>query len=262
MMRSLWTAGSGMMAQQLSIDVISNNLSNVNTTGFKKSRVDFQDLLYQTVRAAGTPIIQGAQIPTGIQIGHGVRSVATQKIYTPGDFKQTDAPFDMLIEGDGFFQVLLPDGSIAYTRDGAFKKDGQGKIVTSDGFPMEPEIYIPEDATKISIGTDGTVSILRASEDEPEEVGQVELATFVNPAGLASVGRNLLRVTAASGPAIEGIPGLDGFGTIAQGYLEMSNVQVVEEMVNLIVAQRAYEVTSKAIQASDEMLQTANNIRR
>ncbi len=262
MMRSLWTAGSGMMAQQLNIDIISNNLSNVNTTGFKKSRVDFQDLLYQTVRAAGTPIIQGAQIPTGIQLGHGVRPVATQKIYTPGDFKQTDAPFDMLIEGDGFFQVLLPDGNIAYTRDGAFKKDGQGKIVTSDGFSLEPELIIPDDATKISIGTDGTVSIIRSGGEEPEMVGQVELAQFINPAGLSSVGRNLLRVTAASGPPIEGTPGLDGFGTIAQGYLEMSNVQVVEEMVNMIVAQRAYEVTSKAIQASDEMLQTANNIRR
>ncbi|HQD39829.1 MAG TPA: flagellar basal-body rod protein FlgG [Bacillota bacterium] len=262
MMRALWTAGSGMKAQQMNIDVISNNLANVNTTGYKKSRVDFQDLLYQTIRAAGTPIIQGAQIPTGIQIGHGVRPVATQKLYTPGDFKQTDAPFDLLIEGDGFFQVLLPDGNIAYTRDGAFKKDGQGKIVTSDGFPLEPEIIIPEDATEISIGTDGTVSVLLAGSQEPMYVGQIELAHFINPAGLASVGRNLLLPTAASGPAITGTPGLDGFGTLAQGYLEMSNVQVVEEMVNMIVAQRAYEVTSKAIQTSDEMLQIANNLRR
>jgi flagellar basal-body rod protein FlgG len=251
-----------MIAQQLNIDVISNNLSNVNTTGFKKSRVDFQDLLYQTMRAAGTPIIQGAQIPTGIQIGHGVRSAATQKIYTPGDFKQTDAPFDMLIEGDGFFQVLLPDGNVAYTRDGAFKKDGQGKIVTSDGFSLEPELIIPDDATDISIGTDGTVSVLRAGSQDPELIGQIELAHFINPAGLSSTGRNLLLTTAASGPAVTGTPGLDGFGTIAQGYLEMSNVQVVEEMVDMIVAQRAYEVSSKAIQTSDEMLQIANNLRR
>jgi len=262
MMRSLWTAGSGMIAQQLNIDNIANNLANVNTTGYKKSRIDFQDLLYQTTRAAGTPVIQGAQVPTGIQIGHGVRPVSTQKIFTQGEFKPTDGPLDILIEGEGFFQVLLPDGSVAYTRDGAFKRDGEGKVVNSDGFPLAPELEIPEDATDISISTDGNISIRIKGSDTPQSIGQIELVKFVNAAGLKSIGRNLYKATAASGEPILGIPGLDGFGTIAHGYLEMSNVQVVEEMVSMIVAQRAYEVNSKAIQAADEMLLTANNLRR
>src|SRR5690554_5967876 len=167
MMRSLWTAGSGMIAQQLNIDNIANNLANVNTTGYKKSRIDFQDLLYQTTRAAGTPVIQGAQVPTGIQIGHGVRPVSTQKIFTQGEFKPTDGPLDILIEGEGFFQVLLPDGSVAYTRDGAFKRDGEGKVVNSDGFPLAPELEIPEDATDISISTDGNISIRIKGSDTP-----------------------------------------------------------------------------------------------
>ncbi|MDD2432024.1 MAG: flagellar basal-body rod protein FlgG [Firmicutes bacterium] len=262
MMRSLWTAGSGMMAQQLNIDNIANNLANVNTTGYKKSRIDFQDLLYQTTRSAGTPVIQGAQVPTGIQIGHGVRPVSTQKIFTQGEFKPTDGPLDINIEGDGFFQVLMPDGSVAYTRDGAFKRDGEGRVVNSDGFPLAPELIIPDDATDISISTDGNISIRVKGNDIPQSIGQIELVKFVNAAGLKSVGRNLYKATAASGEAILGIPGLDGFGTLAHGYLEMSNVQVVEEMVSMIVAQRAYEVNSKAIQAADEMLQTANNLRR
>lgn len=262
MMRSLWTAASGMVGQQFNIDTIANNLANVNTTGFKKSRVDFQDLLYQTVRYAGTPLTAGAQIPTGIQLGHGVRSVATQKMFSQGTFRQTDNPLDLVIEGDGFFQVLLPDGTVAYTRDGAFKKDGQGRLVTSDGFTLEPEILIPDEAVSINIGSDGTVSILRSGADQPETIGQIELARFVNPAGLKSVGHNLLTATAASGDPILGTPGLEGLGALAQGYLEMSNVQVVEEMVNMIVAQRAYETNSRAIQASDDMLQTANNLRR
>ena len=251
-----------MIAQQLNIDNIANNLANVNTTGYKKSRIDFQDLLYQTTRAAGTPVIQGAQVPTGIQIGHGVRPVSTQKIFTQGEFKPTDGPLDILIEGEGFFQVLLPDGSVAYTRDGAFKRDGEGKVVNSDGFPLAPELEIPEDATDISISTDGNISIRIKGSDTPQSIGQIELVKFVNAAGLKSIGRNLYKATAASGEPILGIPGLDGFGTIAHGYLEMSNVQVVEEMVSMIMAQRAYEVNSKAIQAADEMLQTANNLRR
>jgi len=262
MMRSLWTAASGMSAQQFNIDTISNNLANVNTGGFKRSRVDFQDLLYQTLRFAGTPTTQGAQIPTGIQMGHGVRPVATQKIFTQGTFKQTDNPLDIVIEGQGFFQILLPDGSIAYTRDGAFKKDAEGRLVTSDGFPLEPEIIVPEDAVEITIGSDGTVSVILTNQDEPQNIGNIELARFVNPAGLSSFGRNLFIATAASGPPIIGTPGLDGFGIVAQGYLELSNVQVVEEMVNMIISQRAYESNSKAIQASDDMLQTANNLRR
>lgn len=262
MMRSLHTAASGMAGQQFNIDTIANNLANVNTTGFKKSRADFQDLLYQSVRFAGTPVTEGAQIPTGIQIGHGVRTVATQKIFTQGTFKQTDNPLDVIIEGDGFFQVLMPDGTIAYTRDGAFKQDANGRIVTSDGFFLEPEVMIPEDAVQIAIGTDGTVSVTISGDNEPQTVGQIELARFVNPAGLQSAGRNLFFATAASGAPLVGTAGLEGFGNLAQGFLEMSNVQVVEEMVAMITSQRAYEVNSRAIQASDDMLQTANNLRR
>ena len=262
MMRSLWTAASGMTGQQFNIDTIANNLANVNTTGFKKSRVDFQDLLYQSVRHAGAPVTDGAQIPTGLQMGHGVRVVATQKIFTQGTFRQTDNPFDLVIENDGFFQILLPDGTIAYTRDGAFKKDGTGRLVTSDGFFLEPEIVIPDDALEVTIGTDGTGSVTLPGDPEPQYIGQIELARFINPAGLQSYGRNLYLATASSGPPIVGTPGLDGFGMITQGWIEMSNVQVVEEMVNMITSQRAYEVNSKAIQASDDMLQTANNLRR
>lgn len=262
MMRSLWTAGSGMVAQQFNVDTIANNLANVNTAGFKKSRVDFQDLLYQTLRFGGTPVTAGARLPTGIELGHGVRPVAIQRIFSQGTVRQTDNPLDLLIEGEGFFSVLLPDGTVAYTRDGSFKKDGEGRIVTSDGFLLQPEILIPEDAVAISIGADGTVAVQRPGETEPEEVGVIELARFVNPAGLRAHGRNLFLPTAASGPAVEGRPGEPGFGSLAQGYLELSNVQVVEEMISMIVAQRAYEVNAKAIQASDEMLQAANNLRR
>lgn len=262
MMRSLWTAASGMAGQQFTVDTIANNLANVNTAGFKKSRVDFQDLLYQTLRFAGTPVTAGAEIPTGIQVGHGVRPVATVKIFSQGTFRETNNPLDLVIEGDGFFQILLPDGTVAYTRDGAFKKDSEGRIVTSDGFVLEPEIIVPPDAIEISVGTDGTVSVVRVGGGEPEQIGRIELARFVNPAGLRNYGRNLFLATAASGPPIVGQPGLDGFGAIAQGFLEMSNVQVVEEMVNLILAQRAYDANSKAIQASDDMLQSANNLRR
>lgn len=262
MMRALWTAASGMNGQQYKIDTTANNLANVNTTGFKKSRVDFQDLLYQTVRHAGTPVTAGAQIPTGIQVGHGVRPVATQKIFTPGPSQQTDNTYDIAIEGDGFFQVLLPDGTVSYTRDGAFKRDSDGRLVTSDGFPMEPEVRIDDDALSVNIGSDGTVSVQVAGDDRPIEVAKIALARFVNPAGLRNDGRNLYSSTAASGEAIVGEAGLDGFGNLAQGYLEMSNVQVVEEMVSMIVAQRAYETNSKAIQAADDMLQTANNLRR
>ncbi len=237
-------------------------MANVNTTGFKKSRVDFQDLLYQTVKYAGTPSTAGAQVPTGIQVGHGVRTVATQKMFSQGMYQQTDNPLDVVIEGDGFFQVLLPDGGIRYTRDGAFKLDTDGRITTSDGFPIEPEIVVPADSLELSIASDGTVTVMRPGAEEPEPIGEIQIVRFVNPGGLKSEGRNLFTATAASGEPIVGTPGLDGFGTLAQHFLEMSNVQVVEEMVNMIVAQRAYESNSKAIQASDEMLQAANNLRR
>jgi flagellar basal-body rod protein FlgG len=262
MMRALWTAGSGMVAQQSNIDVISNNLANVNTTGFKKSRSDFQDLMYQTIRQAGATTGPDNRLPSGVQIGHGVRQVATQKIYTQGSFQETGNSLDMAIEGDGFFQVTMPDGTISYTRDGSFKKDEQGRIVTSEGYPLEPQITIPENATDISISSTGIVSATIPDQTETQEIGQLQLARFVNSAGLENIGRNLLRETAASGAPVVTDPGTDGSGTLVQKYLEMSNVQVVEEMVNMIVAQRAYEVNSKAITTADEMLQQANNLKR
>jgi len=261
MMRGLWTAASGMSAQETNIDVIANNLANVNTTGFKTSRVDFQDLYYQTVTAAGTGS-EGNQIPTGIQIGLGVRTASVQKLFTPGDFRQTGNPLDIAIEGDGFFQVTGSDGQAAYTRDGAFKLDGQGRLVNSDGYALEPELVIPAEAQGISIGPDGTVSVTMPGQSETQQVGQIQLVRFLNPSGLSSLGHNLFMTTAASGEATTGTPGSQGYGRLAQGTVEMSNVQIVEEMVNMIVAQRAYEINSKAIQATDEMLSMANNLRR
>ena len=262
MLRTLSIAASGMQAQALNIDVIANNLANVNSSGFKRSRADFQDLLYQTLRPPGVTAAGGNQVPTGIQLGHGTRTAAVQKIFLQGDYQHTQNELDIAIEGDGFFQIMQPNGDVAYTRAGAFKLDSEGQIVTSDGYLMEPGISIPSDTVSVTIGTDGTISILQAGENEPTDLGNVELARFVNPAGLKSIGRNLFVTSAASGDAISGTGGENGFGTIAQGYLEMSNVSVVEEMVNMITAQRAYEINSKAIQAADEMLQMANNIKR
>jgi flagellar basal-body rod protein FlgG len=262
MLRSLWIAASGMEAQTLNIDVISNNLANVNTAGFKRSRADFQDLLYQTLRAPGSSSSTGTEVPTGIQLGQGVRPVAVQKLFLQGDYQQTQNELDMAIEGDGFFQVMQPNGEVAYTRSGAFKLDSQGRVVTSDGYTLDPELTVPIDATGVYIGTDGTVSVMQPGNTDASEIGTIQLARFPNPAGLQSIGRNLLLPTTASGAAVTGTGGEDGFGTIAQGFLEMSNVSVVEEMVNMIVAQRAYEINSKAIQTSDEMLQLANNVKR
>lgn len=262
MLRSLWTAASGMQAQQVNIDVLSNNLANVNTTGFKRSRADFQDLLYETLRLAGASSSSTTEVPTGIQLGHGTRPAAVQKIFMQGEYKQTKNELDIAIEGDGFFQITMPDGETAYSRAGAFKVDSEGRIVTSDGYLMEPEISVPNDSMQIAIGTDGTVSVRQAGENQATEVGTIQLARFINPAGLNSIGRNLFLPTSASGDVITGTAGEDGFGTLAQGFLEMSNVSVVEEMVNLITAQRAYEINSKSIQAADEMLQIANNLKR
>lgn len=262
MIRSLWSAATGMQAQTLNIDVISNNLANVGTSGFKKSRAEFQDLLYQTLRSPGESSSADTQAPTGIQIGHGTRPSATQKIFSQGDFQNTENELDMAIEGDGFFQIIQPNGETAYSRGGSFKIDSDGRVVTSDGFALEPELTIPTDTVALSIGTDGTVSVLLSGENEATEIGNIELAQFTNPAGLNSIGRSLFSPTASSGDATTGTPGEDGYGTIAQGYLEMSNVSVVDEMVNMIVAQRAYETNSKTIQASDEMLQTATNLKR
>ena len=262
MIRSLWTSATGMQAQALNLDVIANNLANVNTAGFKKSRAEFQDLLYETIRPAGTSSSQDTQVPTGIQIGHGTRPSTVLKIFSQGDMENTKNELDLAIEGDGFFQIILPNGETAYTRDGAFKLDSDGRMVNSDGFALEPEITIPSDAVSISVGIDGTVSVLQAGDSIPSEIGTIELARFVNPAGLISTGRNLYITSEASGDEMTGTPGEDGLGSLAQGFLEMSNVSVVDEMVNMITAQRAYEVNSKSIQTADEMLQLANNIKR
>lgn len=262
MLRSLWISSTGMEAQQLHIDMISNNLANVNTVGFKRSRADFEDLLYQDVKIPGAASSPTTQIPTGIQIGLGVRPVATQKIFTMGNFQKTGNTLDLAIEGDGFFQITTPDGSIAYTRDGTFKLNKDGNIVTSDGYLIEPSLTIPSDATSITVSSDGIVSVSRAGSSTPEEVGNIELARFINPAGLKAVGRNLFLQTDSSGDSQTGVPGKSGLGTITQGFVEMSNVSVIEEMVNMIVAQRAYELNSKSIQTADDMLQIANNLKR
>ncbi|QEM69866.1 flagellar basal-body rod protein FlgG [Geobacter sp. FeAm09] len=262
MLRALWTAASGMQSQQTNIDVIANNLANVNTTGFKKSRADFQDLIYQNLKTTGSPSTNTTQVPTGIQIGLGTRLAAVTKIFTSGDLTQTGNDLDMAIEGDGFFQIQMPDGTTAYSRAGAFKKDSTGRVVTSDGYPLLPEVVIPTNATKISIGNDGTVSVTQAGQTAPTNVGNIQLAQFANPAGLSAQGKNLFLQTDSSGNATTGTPGQTGIGTISQGFLEMSNVNVASEMVNMIVGQRAYEINSKAVQAGDEMLQTANNMKR
>ncbi len=262
-MRSLFTAATGMIAQQMNIDTIANNLANVNTTSFKKSRVNFQDLLYETVKPAGTETTTGTTIPEGIQVGHGVRPSAIAKSYSQGNLVQTGNALDIAIEGDGFFQVELPDGSTAFTRDGAFKINQDGNVLTADGYLMTPGISIPTDATEIAIGADGTVSVMTPGNNTPQNVGTITLVRFANPAGLdARLGRNLLIETLASGTPTEGQPGLDGMGMIEQGFIENSNVQVVEEIIQMIVAQRAYEASSKVIQSSDDMLQLANNLRR
>jgi flagellar basal-body rod protein FlgG len=262
MIRSLFIAATGMEAQKLNIDVISNNLANVNTVGFKKSRADFQDLMYQTLRAAGGASAEGIQVPSGIEVGLGVKPVAVQKIFQQGDFTQTGNSLDMVIEGEGFFQVLLPDGTIAYSRAGAFKLDSDGRIVNSDGYPLEPAITVPSDAKSITVGSDGRVTVQTAGSSTQTEIGRIELARFINPGGLSSMGKNLFLTTLSSGDAITGNAGTESFGTLSQGYVELSNVNVVEEMVNMIVSQRAYEINSKAVQASDEMLQVTNNLRR
>lgn len=262
MMRALFTAATGMHAQKLNVDVISNNLANVNTAGFKRSRVDFQDLFYQTIRAPGVPAGDGAQIPTGIQVGLGVRPAAVQKLFTQGDFMQTDNSLDLVINGAGFFQIARPDGTIAYTRAGAFKIDMDGRIVTSEGHPIDPEITIPEGATQIAVSFNGIVTVLEDGDVVPVEIGQLELARFINPGGLKAIGKNLFLATEASGDPVTGDPGDEGRGFLQQGFLEKSNVNVVEELANLIVAQRAFELNSRALQAADEMLQTAGALRR
>jgi flagellar basal-body rod protein FlgG len=251
-----------MQAQELNIDVISNNLANVNTSGFKKSRAEFQDLLYESMRPAGAASSADTTVPTGIQLGHGTRPSAVQKMFSQGDFQNTQNELDWAIEGDGFFQIELPNGDTGYSRSGEFKLDADGRIVNPDGFLLIPELTVPTDTISIAVGLDGTVSVVQAGDATPVEIGNVQLARFVNPAGLRSVGKNLYSPTNASGNEITGTPGENGFGTLAQGFLEMSNVSVVDEMVNMITAQRAYETNSKVITTADDMLQIANNIKR
>lgn len=262
MIKAMRTAATGMVAQQMNVDNIANNLANVNTTGYKKSSIEFQDVLYQNYRRAGTATAIGSEVPTGLSIGYGTRVSATVRQFTEGNLTPTGNPLDLAIDGDGFFQVTRPDGTLAYTRDGAFKISGEGQIVTSDGYFLEPQISIPEDATAVSVGQDGTVEVLVAGQTDPQQVGQIELARFVNPAGLNAIGRNLMIPTRASGDPITDIPSQGGLGQLDQGYLEMSNVEVVDEMVNMIVAQRSYEMNSKAIQTADDMAGIANNIKR
>jgi len=260
MITALNTAATGMEAQQTKIDVISNNLANVNTTGFKKSRADFQDLLYQDSRIVGSQATQNTQIPTGTQVGHGVRLAGVTKIYTNGDISKTGNELDLAIEGPGFFRIRMPDGETAYTRAGAFKLNGEGQIVTSDGHPLASEIAVPEGTTEISVGEDGTVTAFTGDSQQGQQIGNIELARFTNPAGLESLGSNLHQQTPSSGEALVGLPGQNGLGKLSQGYLEDSNVSVMKEMVSMISAQRAYETNSKAVQAADTMLQTTNRM--
>ncbi len=269
MMRSLWTAATGMQGQQFLMDTIANNLSNVNTTGFKKNRVDFQDLLYQSLRLSGSPSSlhrqNQAKYPTGIEAGLGVEVSGTQKLYTQGSAKQTDNELDTMIFGNGFFRIQHPDGRFAYTREGAFKIDPNGDILTNNGYYLEPRIRVPQDYIPgtISITEEGVVNVKTASSpNTPIDVGQILLYRFVNPGGLTNIGKNLTVVSEASGEAIQGTPGREGMGFLKQRFLEMSNVNAIEEMVSMITAQRAYEFDSKAIQTSDNMLGTAVSLKR
>ncbi len=260
MMRSLWTSATGMIAQQMNIDVIANNLANVNTIGFKKNRAEFEDLMYQNLKVAGSETPDGGRIPTGIEIGMGVRPTTVHKFFTQGDYQNSGNPLDLAIEGDGFFQVQV-NGENAYTRAGAFKLNNDGTIVTANGYVLQPEFTVPADTVNIVVTENGRISALDRNGGELA-AADVPLYTFMNPAGLKSAGRNLYYKTDASGDETEGTAGSDNVGTIAQGFLEMSNVEIVDEMVNMIVGQRAYEANSKSITTSDSMLGIANQLKR
>lgn len=256
---ALWAAKTGLDAQQTRMTVTSNNLANVNTNGFKKGRAVFEDLLYQNVRQVGAATSQDTQAPSGLSLGTGVRVVATEKTYTQGNLTQTGNSLDLAVQGRGFFQVLMPDGTLGYTRDGSFQVNAQGEMVTSSGYALQPGITIPDSAQSVTIGTDGVVSVQLAGQTAAQQVGSIQLVDFINPAGLQPRGENMLMETAASGTAQTGTPGLNGLGSLAQGSLESSNVNVVEELVNMIETQRAYEMNSKAIAASDQMMQFITN---
>ncbi len=262
MITALYSAATGMEAQETNINTVANNLANVNTTGYKRSRANFQDLLYHNIRAVGSKASSDTEVPTGIQVGLGTRTASVEKVYTTGDFEKTGNDLDLAIEGEGFFQVTMPNGEIAYTRDGSFSADSEGRLVTADGNPVEPEIVIPENATKVAVGKDGTVTAYLDGESEGQEVGVLELARFGNPSGLRNLGGNMAQQTDASGDPILGTPGQMGLGTVAQGFLESSNVSIMKEMIDLIAGQRAYEMNSKAVQAADEILQQTTQLVR
>ena len=255
MIRSLWISKTGLDAQQTQMDTIANNLANVSTNGFKRSRAVFEDLLYQTIRQPGAQSSQQTQLPSGLQLGTGVRPVAAERIHTQGNLQQTGNQLDVAIQGGGFFQVLMPDGTTGYTRDGSFQRDSQGQLVTASGFPVQPAITLPANATTVTIGRDGVVSVTQPGVVAPVQVGSLQLASFINPAGLMSQGENLYQETASSGTPSTNVPGTNGSGLLNQSYVETSNVNVVEEMVNMIQTQRAYEINSKSITTSDQMLQ-------
>ncbi len=252
---ALWVSKTGLAAQDTALKTISNNLANVNTNGFKRDRAVFQDLLYQIKTQPGGQSSQNTEIPSGLQLGTGVRVVGTQKVFTEGNLEVTEQPLDVAINGRGFFQILMPDGTISYTRDGQFHLDSEGNVVTANGYPLEPAITIPDNATNITISTDGIVSVIVPGTATPSEIGNITLADFVNPAGLEAVGNNLFVQTGSSGDPQEGTPGLDGLGTSEQGMIETSNVEIVEEMVDMITTQRAYEMNAKVVTTADQMLQ-------
>ena len=254
MIRSLWIAKTGLDAQQTQLDVIANNLANVSTNGFKRARAVFEDLLYQTMRQPGAQSSQQTTIPSGLQLGTGVKPVATEKIFTQGSLTQTGNPLDIAINGQGFLQIQMPDGTLAYTRDGSFQKDSTGQVVTSSGFPLSPALTVPSNAISVTIGRDGVVSVVQAGTTAPTQIGTIQLANFVNPGGLQSTGENLFVETNSSGTPTPNTPGTNGTGLLNQGYVETSNVNVAEELVNMIQTQRAYEINSKAITTSDQML--------
>ncbi len=262
MLRALYTAASGMEAQQLNIDTIAHNLANINTTGFKQRRAQFQDLLYQDLRAAGAANTAITDVPTGLQVGLGTRPVATEILFGQGDFSSTNNPLDVVIQGNGFFQIRQVNGQIAYTRNGQFHLNKDGNLVTSEGDLLEPQITIPPDQTSLFIGSDGTVSVLQSGQTDAQKIGKIELALFPNPAGLQNLGKSLFVQTQSSGQAITGTPGENGLGTLLSGFSEQSNVSVVEEMVNMIISQRAYEANSKVIRTADDMFTQANNVVR
>jgi len=259
MNQALWIAKTGLDAQQTRMSVVANNLANVNTTGFKKGRAVFEDLLYQTVRQPGAQATQDQQLPSGLMVGVGVRTVATEKLFTQGGLTPTNNALDLAIEGRGFFQVLLPNGEMGYTRDGSFQINAEGEVVMSNGYPLQPGLVIPQDALSITVGKDGTVSASLPGNPAPQQLGVIQLSDFINPAGLQAMGENLYLETAVSGAAQQSNPGLNGLGTLVQGMLEASNVNMAEELVNMIETQRSYEAASKALATADNMMQYINN---